>query len=186
VVSDDEGLGHGLAYSWAVVAARHDADADAEPAAANPGGVVRELELVHDDAAVAHGEADVAGEERALAGALLHDAPLLELLRRPVLAVVRREVAQDRDDLDAQRLRDRRRRAGVDVDEDDLQWVAVHVLDLAPGEDRELRLEPERQLPHRRLSRRRLRRHPDNTDQTMLYIIRISCCCSTLFLRISL
>jgi hypothetical protein len=160
VVPDDEGLGHGLLDPGAVVAAGHDADADAELAAADPGRVVRELEVAHRGAALPHGEADIAGEQRALALALLHD-PLLELLGGPVLAAVGREVTEERDQLDAQRLRERGRGAGVRVHEDDLQRGAAGVLNLAAREDRELRRGPERQLPRRALGGRRRRRPLD-------------------------
>lgn len=158
VVPDVEGLRHGLLDPGAVVGSRRHANADPELAAAHPGRVVRELELAHRGAPVAHGEGDLAGEERALALALLHDA-LLELLGRPVLAAVRGEVADERDQLDAERRRERRRGgAGVRVHEDDLQRVAGFVLDLAAREDREVRRGPERQLPRRALGGRGRRR----------------------------
>jgi len=162
VIPDHERLRHGLLDPGAVAdGARDRADGDAELAAADPGRVVRELELAHRGAPVAHGQAHVARQERALALALLDDVPL-ELVGGPVLAPVRREVAEHRDHLDAERrLRERGRRAGVRVHEDHLQRVPGLVLDLAAREDRQLRRGPERQLPRRPLRRRRLRQPLD-------------------------
>jgi hypothetical protein len=165
VVAHDERLRHGLEDPAAAVAppAGDHARADAELAAAHPGRVVRELELAHGHAAAPapHGVAHLAGEQRALALALLDDAPV-ELVRGPVVVAVGREAAGDGDQLDAEGVRERRRRlqAGVHVHQDDLQRVAVDVLDPAAREDRQVRRVPERQLQRRPLDRRWMLRRP--------------------------
>jgi hypothetical protein len=160
VVAHDERLGHGLEDPGAVAPTGNHAHADAELAAAHPGRVVRELELAHGHAApVPHGVAHLAGEQRALALALLDDVPV-ELVGGPVVVAVGREAAEDGDQLDAEGVRERRQQAGVHVHEDDLQRVAVDVLDLAAREDRQVRRVPERQLQRRPLDRRWMLRRP--------------------------